>query len=54
MLMFVPVPPVVSAALLRMRINRFCAEFVAQYQKLSVLIELAAGAGDNHWKIDLV
>jgi len=36
MLMLVPSVPVVSAALLRMRINRFVAEFVAQYQKLKV------------------
>ena len=45
MLMFVPVAPVVSALLLRTRINRFVAELVAQYQKLSVLVELIGGRG---------
>ena len=51
--MFVPVAPVVSAALFWMRTKRFVAELVAQNQKLNVLVLLAGGAGERFCEITL-
>ena len=45
MLVGPPPEPVWSAAVRRMRTLRLVAELVAQYQKLSVLIEFGSGAG---------